>query len=235
LGTIKLVKRATLTQDFKDMLNSATKARLRKLEFEYKDMHPSYRTSWMQSNGIRIAKMKKSLTEAGTDFVTARLRMLPFTLFGVEEYAGATFMYGETEDVIAKEDRLNLGPYRIYIDVDGYVKGNTKEIHLVPQRDPLNGMRFWHHHGLGPRTQLSFSYSKSDYLLKLDHHLNCYPQTCWGSFGEFATSAYQEMDTSELFRTLHTYLSRHNPASHLAPYNITAWNHSMELTFARPL
>jgi hypothetical protein len=235
MGAIKLVKRATVTQDIKDVLNSATKSRLRKQEAEYKDMHPSYRTSWMKGNGIRIAKMKKSLTEAGTDFLTARLRMLPFTLFGVEEYNCATFIYGETEDIIAKEDRLNLGPYRIYIDVAGYIKGDTKEIHLVPQRDPLNGMRFWHHHGLGPRTQLSFSFSNSSYLLKLDHPLNCYPQTCWGTFGEFATSAYQEMDTSELFRTLHTYLSRHDRNSHLRPYNITAWNQSMELTFGRPL
>jgi hypothetical protein len=235
---IKVQPRAKITPEFKDALLEIAKMRLTKLHENYLHLASNQRKAFMASSGLQIANLKAFVSDAGKqDTEWARFRMLPYEEFAVEEYAGRLYLKGVTKP-IATEDKLDLGPYMVFVGSVDYVAGNTKDLHFVPQRDPLNGLRFWHHYAKGPRepwNDSSWSEAALRKTLTLTHYLNAQPYTCWGSFGSVATMQFTEMNTPELFRTFSIYLSRHNPQSHLVPVEYYSNNRSISLPFARPL
>jgi hypothetical protein len=233
---IKVQPRAKITQDFKDALLEIAKMRLMKLHENYLKLDLRQRKAFMASAGLQIANLKAFVSDAGKqDTEWARFRMLPYEEFTTEEYAGRLYLKGITKTIVVAEDKLDLGPYMMFVGAKDYVNGNTKDLHFVPQRDPLNGVRFWHHFARGPREPWVEGYAQSgSKTLTLTHYLNSQPYTCWGSFGSVATMQFTEMNTPELFRTLSIYISRHNPGSNLYPSEYYRSGRPLELPFARP-
>ena len=231
---INIQKRAELTQEFKDAVLQAAQDRLNKIKADFEHQHPSFKKKYKEDNGVQIATLKALLSDAGNqDMLWARLRMLPYELYSVETWQGIRYLRGTTKEIVIESDALNLGRYLTYINISDYVNAKTEDLHFVPLRDPLNGLRFFHHYAKGPRYPIT-GYTMQGKSLRLTHHLDAQPATCWGSFNSFATTAFNLMDTPELFRTLHVYLSRHNDHSNLYPMYADV-PRPLSLSFARPM
>jgi hypothetical protein len=226
---MKLAKRAKVTQEFKDEIVLCMKGRLRKWQNEYDQLHPRMKKPFIDNYGVPISKLKAGLSGTGFDMIVARLRGLEYDEFGVEEYNGEKYFYGLTNDVITN-DKYDIGPYKMYVRSLDFIESDASDMHFVPQRDPLDGRRFWHHYAIGPRLK---GYSSTvRQLLRLEHHLNANTHTCWGGFGQFAVSAFQIMDTPEMFRTLRIYISRHDPSSPLTPWGRDDFDGETDMKFA---
>jgi hypothetical protein len=236
---IKKVQRASISPDFKTAVCDLAKERLQKLHTDYLRLNPAQQKNFMRTIGLQIATLQNLLSDTGKqDIEWARFRMLPYEAFDVEQYKGVAYLKGITRSIQIPEDRSDLGPYAVYVSMKDYVAGDTSDIHFVPQRDPLNGYRFWHHYALGPRTPWSeshYGFGVEDKHLRLTHPLESQPFTCWGDFGSVATMQFGEMNTPELYRTFSVYLSRHNPGSNLVPMEMRDRVGPLRLSFASSL
>ena len=229
---LKIKKRAEITEEFKDQILHAATKRLEKLRSDYDSVHPRFRERFMRDNGMIISNLKGIVSDAGKrDFLWTRLRALPYDEFAVEKWKQFTYLRALTKDITVSPDKVSIGPYWVFVNVDNYIASQTGDLHFVPTRDPLNSRRFYHHTGYGPR----FHDENNRRGSAVSHHLDTQPSTCWGTFGSFATSAFNMMDTPELLRTIHVYLSRHNDHSNLGSNGMTHNGKKYCLPFERPL
>lgn len=235
---LKPIKRATITPDFKEAMLSVSKLKLSTLHEEYLKVGSHFKPNFIKKNGVLIATLKAFVSDTGKqDKVWAQLRMLNFEKFDVETWGPYAYLKGTTLPII-NEGVDDIGEYSIYINMADYIKGDTTDIHFIPERDPLDGFRFWHHYAKGPRLPLmypgTYGFQVGDEKsLTLTHRLDAQPYTCWGDFGSAATMQFGEMNTPELFRNLYIYLSRHNPNSNLRPQGSDIY--PFRMSFARAL
>ena len=227
---LKIKPRAEITQEFKDLIVSAARRRLESLHNDYERMNPTFKSRFMRDNAVIITNLKGIVSDAGKqDFLWTRLRSLPYTEYAVETWRDFTYLRATTKDITVSPDKVDIGPYWIFVNIDNYVDGKAHDLHFVPLRDPLNFRRFYHHDAYGPRIP------DGTHRQKLLHHLDANPSTCWGTFGSFATAAFNAMDTPEMFRTFHVYLSRHNDHSNLGTNGMRHNGKKYCLPFERPL
>ena len=228
---LKIKKRAEITQEFKDQILHAASSRLKKLSEDFEKIYPDYRPRFIKDNGILISTLKGIVSDAGKqDFLWTRLRSLPYTEYAVERWDKFTYLRATTKDIEVSPDKVNIGPYWVFVNVDDYINSRTSDLHFVPTRDPLNPRRFYHHNAGGPRVATRGSRRDT-----LSHYLNAYSSTCWGTFGAFATTAFNMMDAPEMFRTFHVYLSRHNDHSNLGTWGMSYNGKRHTLPFERSL
>ena len=211
---IKVKPRTAVPAEFVDALKSTARARLAAMKAEMEGFNTRYRPMYVKQHALAIARLQKLLKDPiAQDMEITRLRGLPFTSFWMDYgHVENGYFAAETKDIIVahNKDKWNLGPYRVYMPVSSFIKGEVGSFrnagfHFVPMREPLTEQRHMHH----------VCYSNSDAVAKKDPLL-MNPSTCWGGFGPVVLGNVRDGDVVETFRTIYTYLTRYDASSPLA-------------------
>ncbi len=228
---IKVKPRTAVPQEMAGALKSVTRARLARMKEEMQGYgHPRYQQMYVQQNGLAIARMQRLLKDpAAMDMEITRLRGLRFIKYWMEPAHRPEddegYFAAETEEIVIAHDgdQWNIGPYRVYLPVAAFLKGQVGSFgqavgfHFIPQFEPMAGQRHMHH----------VADDNFDAVRKRDPLL-MNPSTCWGGFGPVIVGNIKDCDVVETFRTIYTYLGRYNAGSPL-------WHGLRGMTFRRAL
>ena len=161
-------------------------------------------------------------SQTGFEKFITRLKRLEYRYFSAIKNKGNVYLKAETHPlVIDYPDRKNhpekyaIGPYAIYLNFDGLLRGNISQFHFIPLRqptvDPDHLYDNWACHFRHMHHKALFKNGVSE----MSNPLSYEPQTCWGSFGSVIPEVIADGDLVELFRMLYLFLTIHNPNSPL--------------------
>ena len=228
---IKVKPRTAVPQEMIDALKALARNRLFEMNNEMRGYdNLRYQQTYVRQNGLAIARMKKLLKDpTALDMEVTRLRGLRFTKYWLEPPHRSEdddgYFAAETPDIMIKHDGMwNLGPYRVYLPVTAFVRGqvgsfgNAVGFHFVPMREPLTEERHMHH----------VSHSTALSILNQDPLLMS-PSTCWGGFGPVIVGSVKDCDVVETFRIIYTYLGRYDASSPLIWNGLSGISHRSQV------
>jgi hypothetical protein len=223
----------TIGEEFKTSLKDMMVAKAKDLFAKRKTTNSTWLEKWDKDYGVPLAKlMKITQNAAAFDDELTRLKSLPYTNFGV--YGG--YLVGSTNPVEivdrqAFERGVNMktgvvfevakkwdaGVYDVFIPIsiatsglDTALRPNSNGVHLVPRNAPWTKYRHPHH--LAEFLTCDDDGDKVYY----SHPTKYTSKTCWGSYATIVTSCVMGGDFVDMFRTLHSYLTRYDRNSPLA-------------------
>ena len=228
----------TISEEFKTALKDMMVVKAKDLLAKRKTTNRTWLEKWDADYGVPLAKlMKVSQNAAAFDDELTRLKSLPYTLFGV--YAG--YLVGSTNP-IAIVDRQSIdrgalevkkwdaGVYDVFIPtsiaingLDTALRPNSNGVHLVPKKFPWAEARHPHH------IANFIKYDEDGEKIFYAHPTQYTSKTCWGSYATIITSCVMGGDFVDMFRTLHSYLTRYDRNSPLASINNYSFPWLMEI------
>jgi hypothetical protein len=230
---IKIAPRATISDDFKQAMDTIYRAKLEKLsrDFKYSDSR-----SFMRRYGRTIALLKANLTNPqARDMLYTRLRGLPYTAFDFVVHCDYPYLHGTTKDIVIEHNsrQYSFGEYQVYVPLTFFpamrssfssqVKGHEPDgFQFVPVRNPLAHSRTPHHTASQPGAGVT------DPLMMIAY-------TCWGGFSSIIMALGDECDIVELFRSIAIYLTRYDAGSPLESFNPSHGMANSGFPFARAL
>lgn len=209
---MKKYVRAEVSKEFVDAMVEIAQARIRNfIEVAEYSMNKQL---ILHQKAPAIAKLRRLKTREGRDYEITRLRGLDYVGFGVVERNDKRYLVAKTKDITLtlwkrskpgpSAPRWDMGPYIIYIELEGLKNGLISNPHFIPLRSPLTENRHPHHKARP--SSPNWPYDPLQFV----------PSTCWGSFGPIVSDCAKNGDIVELFRAFHAYLSRYDSGSPLA-------------------
>lgn len=223
---MKIAPRASISREFSEALREIYNSRLNVMKDEMSRRGTAAKRYYFNANKMHIHKLLTLLSdETAFNFELVRMRALPFSAYTVQTNSfGARYLCGLSFPV-----QLNLydsyhsrnmrtydmGPYWICVKMNWLLgtKDTTLggQFHFYPDKNPMNTCRTPHHYG--------YTHEKTSPVFPIDYGSN----TCLGGFNTIVYSLANSGDITELFRSLHTYISRHNPNSPLNSTSVDAY------------
>ncbi|MCB2146542.1 MAG: hypothetical protein KQI81_08715 [Deltaproteobacteria bacterium] len=205
---IKIAQRAVVTDAFITAIQDECRTQLEK----YRNMPPGRREIIAKTNGVPITRMLQMLKPDGVDTLKTRLRCLDYEEFDAIDHDGRMYLRATTKPIISKvydsqhreplDFQMDYGKYYVYFPASYLNDCVIGALHFIPARDPRNLQRTPHNNVLD---------------VPDNNPLHASPRICWGSFGSYPAQMFQAFNISEIYRSLHLYLSTTYLSSLLIP------------------
>ena len=221
----------TISEEFKSVLQYMLVAKAKDLLAKRRTTNEYWIAQWDQDYGVPLAKLMKITQNADAfDDEMTRLKSLPYTLFGtMGNYIVGSTQPIEMVDMRAAETldrktghptervtRWDAGVYDVYIPIgialnglDTSLRPNPQGVHMIPLRNPWGDYRHPHH------TSSHRFLDDNSCKIRYTHPTEYTSKTCWGSYASIVTSCVAGGDYVDMFRTIHSYLTRYDRKSPL--------------------
>lgn len=215
---MKIAPRASISEEFKDVLREIYKSRLNAFQRDMDGYSPQGKQMYFNDHKMHIVKLINLLNDKKTfDFELTRLRSLPYVQYEIRKNKkGARFLCAKSLPITmrlyidgyqSKMANYNMGPYWMCSDIMLFHEARGVEynrLHIYADKNPTHGNRTPHHYGSKPGGMDEYG------------PLDMNESTCLGSFSSILYSLIRAGDVVEYLRSLYTYTERHNTSSPLA-------------------
>lgn len=224
---IKVKKRCKVDDAVMDKYRKYAELALENIYKKMQGMRPISRPAYLQKSRGDISRLNdivKGISKPGRgmDLEMSRLRSIDLKAIYLEEIEGHDYLVGETEGLIItlkdydyfekqtgkklKHYEYDHGDYKMYVWCGLLSTPKISELHFIPQLDPFNSNRHYHHTG----------YSKEPNGRMPSHPVLMRPNSCWGGFASPLSVGLSMVDLPELFRMMRVFVGRYNPGSPLS-------------------
>jgi hypothetical protein len=170
-----------------------------------------------------VDAMKRLVTKRGMEDFVTRLRRLDYTNFTCVTSNRTTYLKATTnviETTIGNRN-VNIGEYWVYISFQDLLNSSLAGFHFIPERLKHPKETEIYRNGKEWRAihqRHLHHYAKADSsrpYASIKNPLTYGTSTCWNTFGALITTATQDLDIVDMYRTIYLFLKIQNLGSPL--------------------